>query len=157
MISKSRVIVLVHTSSAEGCISLELLYRWLSPSSEPYEVRERRATVVVCVPQLLRCHAGAVVPTSKYGLPHVLRSIDSWLLSVGFDPVDNLSEEGAVSVVVGSPPAAGARVCLDIDPDHSIEVGRDGSDHLVNLRGGRLSSAWEHVDVGDKSCSFSIL
>ncbi len=95
--------------------------------------------------------------TAHDGLPHVLGGIDGRHLSVALDAVDCLNQEVAVAGVVTSPSASRARIGLHVNPHHSVEVAGDGGYHLIDLSGGGLASAGEHVDVGDESSSTSVV
>lgn len=72
------------------------------------------------IPQGVRTNSWTVVDSSHDGLPHVVRSIDSWVFTMRFDSADELSHILAVGVVVGAPAAPRGRIGLNVQPNHSV-------------------------------------
>lgn len=148
----SRVEVFVNSGSAKSGVTLELLDGRFGPSSETTtKVWERWIVVVMSIPELLTGSRRASLRASHNCLPHVSGSVDGWHFSMVLDSIDDLKEEVAVSVIVISPSTSCTWVCLNINPDHSIEIARNSWSHLVDLGCSWLSSTRKHIDISDKA------
>lgn len=129
----------------------------MSPSSKSLEISERRSIVIMSVPQFIRAKCCAGSRASHYRLPHVGRSVNTCCFTMIFDSVDDFSQEIAVSSMISTPTAASTWVGLNINPDFSVKISRNTSNHLVNLSSSWFPSARKHVNIRCKACSSCII
>lgn len=113
--------ILIHTCPTQRRITQILLHMRFSPSTKSGEISKRCLIIIMRIPQWMRPQGMTRRHTSKDRLPHVLRRVDSGILSFRLDLADQLRQELTITrSIMPTPRAPRTGVRLDINPHGTV-------------------------------------